>query len=92
MTTTAARLRRREVRGKLHLDLRNDSERHAGHAGAPIQSESHVAVVVVSDRFRGLSPVQRHQLVCQAVGDMMKGEVHALSIRTLTVDERQGSG
>lgn len=47
----------------------------------------HFEAVVVSAEFRGKSRVQRHQLVYSALGDRMRGEIHALSMRTLTPEE-----
>ncbi len=47
----------------------------------------HFAARLVSQAFAGRSRVARHQLVYQALGERMGGEVHALSLQTLTPDE-----
>lgn len=47
----------------------------------------HFEALIVSSRFAGLNRVRRHQLVYAALGDRMKEEIHALSMRTLTPDE-----
>lgn len=47
----------------------------------------HFEAVIVSSAFRGKSKVQQHQLVYRALGDRMREEVHALSMRTLTPEE-----
>ena len=47
----------------------------------------HVEAVLVSAEFAGKLPVARHQRVYQALGDKMKAEIHALSMRTLTPEE-----
>ena len=47
----------------------------------------HFEARVVSETFRGKSRVQRHQLVYAALGERMRGEIHALSMRTLTPEE-----
>lgn len=47
----------------------------------------HFEALIVSHAFVGKSRVQRHQLVYQALGDRMRQEVHALSMRTLTPEE-----
>ncbi len=47
----------------------------------------HFEAVIVSDLFRGLTRVAQHQLVYKALGDRMKQEIHALSLKTLTPDE-----
>ena len=48
---------------------------------------AHFEAVVVSPAFAGASRVRRHQLVYAALGDRMKEEIHALSMRTLTPEE-----
>ncbi len=50
----------------------------------------HFHAVIVSPAFAGKSRIQQHQLVYQALGDKMKAEIHALSMRTLTPEEWQG--
>ena len=47
----------------------------------------HFEAVIVSGLFRGKSKVQQHQLVYRALGDRMREEIHALSMRTLTPEE-----
>ena len=44
----------------------------------------HFEAVIVSEQFRGKSKVQQHQLVYRALGDRMREEIHALSMRSLT--------
>jgi acid stress-induced BolA-like protein IbaG/YrbA len=50
----------------------------------------HFEAVIVSALFRGKSKVQQHQLVYRALGDRMREEIHALSMRTLTPEEWNG--
>lgn len=52
----------------------------------------HFQAVVVAAAFEGKSRIQRHQLVYAALGDRMREEIHALSMRTLTPGEWQGNG
>jgi BolA protein len=66
----------------LELHIEDQSHRHAGHAGAA-DGRGHFAVNVVSQRFQGLNTMARHRLVYEAVGDMMKTDIHALTIRAL---------
>lgn len=47
----------------------------------------HFNAVVVSNEFRGKSMVQQHQLVYKVLGDRMKQEIHALSIKTYTPEQ-----
>ena len=51
----------------------------------------HFEAVIVSAAFDGKTRVQRHQLVYAALGDRMRQEIHALSMRTLTPGEWQAS-
>jgi len=51
----------------------------------------HFEALIVSPLFEGKRLVQRHQLVYQALGDRMREEIHALSMKTLTPDEYAGS-
>lgn len=52
---------------------------------------SHFEAIIVSDAFEGLRLIARHQLVYKALGDRMKHEIHALSMRTLTPNEYEVS-
>ena len=47
----------------------------------------HFEALIVSEAFRGKSRVQRHQLVYAALGERMREEIHALSMRTLAPEE-----
>lgn len=47
----------------------------------------HFEALIVSAEFRGKSKVQQHQLVYRALGNRMREEIHALSMRTLTPEE-----
>ncbi|MGZ4847482.1 MAG: BolA family protein [Burkholderiales bacterium] len=50
----------------------------------------HFEAVIVSPLFRGKSKVRQHQLVYAALGDRMREDIHALSMKTLTPEEWQG--
>ena len=49
----------------------------------------HFTAVIVSDAFSGKRLIQRHQLVYAALGDRMREEIHALSMKTYTPEEFQ---
>jgi BolA family transcriptional regulator, general stress-responsive regulator len=68
------------------VDVIDDSHLHAGHAGAR-DGRGHFRVRVVSPAFAGLRPLQRHQLVYKALGEMMQTDIHALNIAAFTPDE-----
>jgi len=48
---------------------------------------AHFEALIVSAAFEGKRPIARHQLVYTALGDRMRDEIHALSMRTLTPTE-----
>jgi acid stress-induced BolA-like protein IbaG/YrbA len=52
----------------------------------------HFQALVVSRAFEGRSRVARHQLVYAALGERMRAEIHALSMRTLTPEEWRAGG
>ena len=52
----------------------------------------HFQALIVSTEFAGRSRVQRHQLVYTALGERMREEIHALSMKTLTPQEWKAGG
>jgi BolA protein len=71
----------------VRLDLRDESAQHAGHAGARPSGGSHWQLTIVSDAFRGKNAVARHRMVYEALGDLMKRDIHALKIEALSPDQ-----
>ena len=69
-----------------HLEIIDESARHAGHAGAA-GGGGHFRIVLVSAAFRGLDLLARQRLVYQTLGDAMRSRIHALALRTLTPEE-----
>ena len=61
------------------LQVEDESHLHAGHAGAR-EGKGHFRVTIASSHFNGLSPIKRHRLVFEAVGDLMDTDIHALAI------------
>jgi BolA family transcriptional regulator, general stress-responsive regulator len=68
------------------IELIDDSHRHAGHAGAR-DGRGHFRLRIVAGAFAGLRPLQRHQLVYRALDELMRTDIHALSITALTPEE-----
>ncbi len=48
---------------------------------------THFEAVIVSPAFSGKNMVQQHQLVYAALGDRMREEIHALSMKTYTPEQ-----
>ena len=69
------------------LDLRDESAQHAGHAGARPSGGSHWQLTIVSEPFRGKSPVARHRMIYEALGDLMERDIHALRIEALAPEQ-----
>jgi BolA protein len=85
MTAVDTLRTRLAVLDPVRLDIRDDSHRHAGHAGA--REGGHFVVAIVAARFAGLGTMQRHRLVYDALGDLKACGIHALSITAKTPEE-----
>ena len=68
-----------------YLDIQDDSALHAGHAGNT--GGGHYTITIVSDIFANLPLIKRHRLVYDAIGILMKTDIHALSIHAKTQAE-----
>lgn len=68
------------------LQIRDDSHRHVGHAGAR-DGRGHFSVDLVSDRFAGMAPLARHRAVYAALGELMQTDIHALAIQARSSEE-----
>ena len=71
----------------LSVDLRDESGQHAGHAGSRPSGGSHWQLTIVSEAFRGKNAVARHRMVYEALGDLMKRDIHALRIEALAPEQ-----
>ena len=69
-----------------HLEIEDESAKHAGHAGAA-GGGGHYRVLIVSKLFEGHDLLARQRQVYAALGDAVGSTVHALALRTLTPDE-----
>lgn len=67
------------------LEIVDESADHAGHEGA--RGGGHYRLTIVSPRFAG-QPVQaRHRMVYDALGALMRKEIHALAIKAYAPEE-----
>lgn len=69
------------------IDVVDQSAQHAGHAGARPEGESHFRVTVVAQAFAGKSRIERQRLVYAALDELMRSDIHAISIVALTPAE-----
>jgi len=69
----------------MSLEIIDDSDRHAGHAGA--REGGHFRIRLTAAAFTGRSQLERHRLVYEAVAPLMGHGVHALSIEARAPEE-----
>jgi BolA family transcriptional regulator, general stress-responsive regulator len=73
------------------ISVADDSHRHLGHQGATradgSRGETHFTVRIVSEKFGGLSRVERQRRVYAVLAEELSGPVHALSLTALTPAE-----
>lgn len=78
--STADQIRQRlAVLAPTHLEVVDDSAKHAGHAGAA-GGGGHYNLSIESSQFAGKSTLARHRLIYAALADLMQHEIHALAI------------
>ena len=65
----------------LELEIKDDSAKHAGHAGARPEGETHYSVRITSAAFEGLSRVQIQRAVMLALQQEFDSGLHALSLK-----------
>ncbi|HRH74808.1 BolA family protein [Zoogloea sp.] len=81
-----------EIRARLaslqpvRLELIDDSHLHAGHAGARTGG-GHYRLSIVSNAFQGKNTVARHRIIYDALGELMRKEIHALAIQARSPEE-----
>ena len=71
----------------VHFELRDDSHKHVGHAGAA-SGGGHFHVVIVAQAFEGKNRLEQHRLVNDALHDLFGQEIHALGLTTRAPSER----
>ena len=69
------------------LEIHDESAQHAGHAGSRPEGGTHWQVRIVSEAFRGKTPVARHRMVYEALGDLMDRDIHALRIEAFAPEQ-----
>ena len=68
-----------------HFEIKDFTGRHLNHKLN--EGGFHLEAVIVSKEFEGKNLIDRHRLVYDSVSDLMKHEIHALSMKTLTPEE-----
>ncbi len=90
MTSRTVRIRKKleEAFTPVRLEVTDDSARHAGHAGAAPEGETHFNVTIESEAFDGLSRVQIQRTIHMVLRDEFETGLHALSLKA-SVPPRQ---
>ena len=74
-----------------HLEVADDSARHAGHAGAAPGGQTHVNVLLVAAAFAGMPRLARSRAVHAALAEEFAGGLHALALTLRTPAEHAQS-
>ena len=69
----------------IHFEMKDFTGRHLNHKTH--EGGFHLEAIIVSNDFQDLTLIKRHQKVYEAIGDLMKHEIHALSMKTLNQSE-----
>jgi len=87
--TVAETMRRKltETFRPTRLEIVDDSHKHAGHAGARPEGETHFSVEIVAAAFAGKTRVERQRLVYSVLAAELSDRVHALALQTRTPAE-----
>ena len=66
----------------IHFEIKDFTGRHLNHKLH--EGGFHLETTIVSNNFKDKSLIERHRMVYDAMGELMKHEIHALSMKTLT--------
>jgi BolA family transcriptional regulator, general stress-responsive regulator len=71
----------------VELEVIDESHLHVGHAGAR-DGRGHFRVRLVSAKFSGANPIERHRMVFETLDDLMTTDIHALSLKATAPAQR----
>ena len=69
----------------LKIQIEDEGHLHVGHAGA--KSGGHFKLDIVSRSFNNMSQINRHKLIYRTLSELMKTDIHALSINAKSPEE-----
>ncbi|MDX2113645.1 MAG: BolA family protein [Alphaproteobacteria bacterium] len=69
-----------------HLEIEDESHKHAGHSGAAPGGQTHYRLIISSEKLHGLSRVQAHQAVYKVLAPEFESGLHALAIEIRPVE------
>ena len=68
-----------------HIHIEDLTKNHIKHQD--FDGGGHYKIIIVSDEFNSFSLLKRHKMIYDILGKMIKKEIHAISLKTLTIDE-----
>ena len=69
-----------------HIEILNESHKHSGN-----RTDTHFKLVVVSEKFKGISLVKRHQIIYKEVAELFNQGLKALALHCYTPEEYHNS-
>ena len=69
----------------LEMEIEDEGHLHVGHAGA--KSGGHFKLYIVSQSFNNMSQINRHKLIYKTLSELLKTDIHALSINAKSPEE-----
>lgn len=66
-----------------HLEIVDDTPKHAGHIENQIQLETHLTIFIAAESLKENSRVSQHRIIKELIGDEFDQGLHALSIKIL---------
>ena len=69
----------------LKIEIEDEGHRHVGRAGA--KSGGHFKLYIVSQSFNNMTQINRHKLIYETLSELLKTEIHALSINAKSPEE-----
>ncbi|HOO82515.1 MAG TPA: BolA family protein [Alphaproteobacteria bacterium] len=67
-----------------HMELINESHKHADHAGDNGSGQTHYKLIIVSEAYKGLSRIECHRITMVILDEAFKDGLHALSLKLST--------
>lgn len=83
------RIKLEEALMPYHLEIKDESHLHKGHQGHCPGFVTHVRITIVSERFTGLSRLERHRCIYEILTKELSSELHALALKTVTPAEAE---
>ena len=68
-----------------HIEIKDFTGRHLNHKQH--DGGFHLEAIIVSESFINKTLIERHKIIYAALGELLKHEIHAFSMKTLTIEE-----